>query len=537
MLNSFFLSVLTFIPLLLQFLPAVRAANASEWRSRSIYQIIVDRYALPDGADPTACNTADQTWCGGTWNTISANLDYIQNAGFTAIWISPVSQNYQGERTPYGDPYHGYWIADASQLNEKFGTSDDLKALSDEIHSRGMYLMVDVVVNDVMALSTTPDYSTYLFKEEYIRLMLYRQSQYHPYCAIDWGNTTSEQTCWLGDSKVPLPDVKTEDPTVVSTYNKWIQQLVQEYDIDGLRIDGQHVDIEFWPGFCASAGVFCIGEVDDADASQAAPYQGKNSLDSILHYPMYNALTSAFTIPGPQNMSAVTDMINQSKALFSDPTVLGNFLENQDSMYNAMVFNFMSDGIPIVYYGQEQGFHGGSDPYNREPLWTSNYTKSTAYEMVTTLNQFRNFLVNTSDWATQQMEVLASTNGAIAINKANVLTVVTNVGSPPQNVSIPVYTKFDAAAILTEVLSCTQYSVGSEGAINVDYSKGGHPAIFVQQTALNGSGLCGNPGRAPPPQVGASTSGALPAANAGVARAMGMAAVTILLSGVLAFGF
>ena len=57
-----------------------------------------------------------------------------------------------------------------------------------------------------------------------------------------------------------------------------------------------------------------------------------------------------------------------------DPGVLGNFLENQDlprwhnvsvdpqSLWNAMVFNFMSDGIPIVYYGQEQGFSGAADP-------------------------------------------------------------------------------------------------------------------------------------------------------------------------------
>lgn len=55
-----------------------------------------------------------------------------------AVWISPVSQNYQGARTVYGDPYHGYWIADHSQLNDRFGTSDDLKALSDEVHRRGM---------------------------------------------------------------------------------------------------------------------------------------------------------------------------------------------------------------------------------------------------------------------------------------------------------------------------------------------------------------------------------------------------------------
>lgn len=55
-----------------------------------------------------------------------------------AVWISPVSQNYEGPRTPYGDPYHGYWISDATKLNSKFGTSDDLKALSDDLHNRGM---------------------------------------------------------------------------------------------------------------------------------------------------------------------------------------------------------------------------------------------------------------------------------------------------------------------------------------------------------------------------------------------------------------
>lgn len=41
-----------------------------------------------------------------------------------------------------GDPYHGYWIQDSTQLNEKFGTADDLQALSAEIHRRDMYLMV-----------------------------------------------------------------------------------------------------------------------------------------------------------------------------------------------------------------------------------------------------------------------------------------------------------------------------------------------------------------------------------------------------------
>ena len=56
---------------------------------------------------------------------------------------------------------------------------------------------------------------------------------------MDFSNDTSEELCWLGDTNVTLPDVNTEDPTVVETYGNWIQSLVQEYNIDGLRIDGK----------------------------------------------------------------------------------------------------------------------------------------------------------------------------------------------------------------------------------------------------------------------------------------------------------
>ncbi|KAG1900749.1 glycoside hydrolase family 13 protein [Suillus fuscotomentosus] len=476
--------------------PYVYAATSDQWRGRSIYQVIIDRYALPEGADPNQCPSGTRTWCGGTWNSLRQNLDYIQDAGFTAVWISPVSQNYEGPATPYGDPYHGYWIADASQLNSRFGTSDDLKGLSEELHRRGMYLMVDVVVNDVMATSITPDLSTYMFKE---------QSRYHPYCAIDWSNTTSEEQCWLGDTVVPLPDLNTEDPTVVAGFGDWIQSLVKEYNIDGLRIDAaKHVNIDFWPVFCGKAGVFCIGEVFGSDIDDAALYQGSNALDSILNYPMYTALLDAFTLPGPQNMSAVADMIGQQAAKFKDPTLLGNFIENQDiprwanisvdpqSLYNAMVFNFMTDGIPIVYYGQEQGFSGNSDPYNREAMWPSKYANSTTYQLITTLNQFRNFLVNNTQWATTPTQVLTTSPYGIATLKGDCVSIMTNIGSPPQNISIPVYTPYLASASLTNVLTCEQWPVGSNGTINAQYSLGGVPLVLYPTTLLQDSGLCGN---------------------------------------------
>lgn len=182
------------------------------------------------------------------------------------------------------------------------------------------------------------------------------QEHYHKYCPVDYSNITSEQLCWLGDLKVPLPDVNTELPDVVSGYQAWIKELVQTYNIDGLRIDAakyvtrtviynthdmyrlsltRHVNVDFWPQFCGAAGVFCIGEVFDDDTkyvlvafapgerysskfirSLVASFQGSQALDSVLHYPMYGALVDAFAIPGALNISALADMIVQSKQKF-----------------------------------------------------------------------------------------------------------------------------------------------------------------------------------------------------------------------------
>jgi len=47
----------------------------------------------------------------------------------------------------------------------------------------------------------------------------------------------------MGDERVPLPDVDTSNPTVVSRYQQWIEAFVKEYSIDGLRIDGEQAAI------------------------------------------------------------------------------------------------------------------------------------------------------------------------------------------------------------------------------------------------------------------------------------------------------
>jgi alpha-amylase len=79
--------------LLLSILAFSHAANSSEWASRTIYQVLTDRFASPTN---NACPFVPpfslplNVYCGGTWAALTSRLDYIRGMGFDAIWISPI---------------------------------------------------------------------------------------------------------------------------------------------------------------------------------------------------------------------------------------------------------------------------------------------------------------------------------------------------------------------------------------------------------------------------------------------------------------
>jgi glycosidase len=60
---------------------------------------------------------------------------------------------------------------------------------------------------------------------------------------------------------------------------------------------------------------------------------------------------------------------------------------------NALTLLFVTNGIPIVYYGMEQGFSGGSDPANREALWPSGYANTSTVQVITKLNKLRSWMI------------------------------------------------------------------------------------------------------------------------------------------------
>ncbi|KAL8843695.1 MAG: hypothetical protein Q9176_001903 [Flavoplaca citrina] len=461
----------------------------NDWRGRSIYQIITDRFSPSDSTMP--CDVAKRQYCGGTWQGIISQLDYIQNMGFTAIWISPVTAQID-DITAEGEAYHGYWQQNIFALNFHFGTISDLQALASALHARNMLLMVDVVVNHFgwAGNGRTVNYAKmYPFDN---------RKYYHPYCVItnqDYlSNQTAVEQCWLGDDIVSLPDVDTTSAFVRQTYGQWISSLVSVFGIDGLRIDTvKHVEKSFWSNFKSAAGIYTLGEVFDGAMNYTCPYQ--EQLDGLLDYPLYYPMIRAFQ-DSNGSMASLGTALASIQDSCRDPTLLATFSENHDiprflsqrndmnAQMNVIVFTILSGGIPIIYQGQEQGFSGGNDPANREALWTSDYsTKTPLYMLIASVNQIRNHEVFASpQYLTASTEVIFTDDHHIALQKGNIISLYSNEGSNSSLSNITLTkTGFQENQPTIEILTCRNSTTDADGNLRVSVQEGkpqvGSPAL------------------------------------------------------------
>ncbi|PYH31479.1 alpha-amylase [Aspergillus neoniger CBS 115656] len=513
----------------------VNAASRDQWIGRSIYQIVTDRFARSDNSTTAACDAAQGNYCGGSFQGIINKLDYIQDLGFDAIWISP-AQTQISAQTADLSAYHGYWPNDLYSINSHFGTPKELQALSSALHDRGMYLMLDIVVGDMAwaGNSSTVDYSTFNpFDDE---------KYFHNFKLLssDPTNETCVLDCWMGDTVVSLPDLRNEDEQVQNILGSWISELVSNYSIDGLRIDSVlNIAPDFFSNFTKSSGVFTVGEGATADAADVCPLQP--SLNGLLNYPLYYILTDAFNTTNG-NLSTITESISYTKGQCEDVLALGTFTANQDvprfGSYtsdislarNILTSSMLADGIPILYYGEEQHLTGSYNPVNREALWLTNYTmRSTSLPtLVRSLNRLRSYASGDGEQYTQNSQsgsdylsylsapiynsthILATRKG-FAGNQ--VVSVVSNLGAKPASKATTKITLgsdetgFQSKQNVTEILSCKTYVTDSSGNLAVDLSSDGGPRVYYPTDSLKDStDICDDQTKSATPSSSAASS-------------------------------
>lgn len=379
----------TFMLLATPSAPKAQAHSASDWTSRSIYFIVTDRFSNGDTSNDNYggfnANLSDKTaWHGGDFQGIINHLSYIKNMGFTAIWITPVVMQHDEHA------YHGYWGYDFYSIDGHLGTMSKLQELVTDAHNDGIWVMLDVVANHTGYYN----YSTPTFPNS---------SQYHHN-----GNIQDYNNQWdLENQDVAgLNDLAQEDTTTQNTLLNQVQWLVNTTGVDGLRVDTvKHVPKWFWSKYAQSAGTFTIGEVYSGDPAYVGDYT--HYLNATLDYPMYYTIHDVFA----QNasMHEISSRYSQDNN-YANPLTNGVFIDNHDQdrflcdasgnpsaswdkwpqLEMALAFTFSSRGIPIMYYGTEQGFNGCADPNNREDMFNSFNTNSTLYSYVSKLNYARN---------------------------------------------------------------------------------------------------------------------------------------------------
>ena len=292
------------------------------------------------GFDPTA-----RGWYhGGDLKGIRDRLDYIQEMGTTAIWLTPSFKNkpVQGSGADMSAGYHGYWITDFTQIDPHLGTNEELEQLIDEAHERGMKVFFDIITNhtaDVIAYEEGS--SEYRSKKDFPYIDAVTGKPFDdwafaggttfpaldpetsfPYTPVfpTAADATVKVPSWLNDRTlyhnrgnakfdggesdeygdfVGLDDLFTEHPTVVKgmedIYEAWV-----DFGIDGFRIDTvKHVNMEFWQSFAPAIKAhadsignddfFSFGEVFDVNPTKMSSYTTEGRLQATLDFGFQNA--------------------------------------------------------------------------------------------------------------------------------------------------------------------------------------------------------------------------------------------------------
>ena len=339
-----------------------------EWLSQAcFYQIFIDRFCMADAKkDKSYINLKwgdtpnPKSFAGGDIKGIITKLDYIRDLGCDAIYLTPIFKSPSN---------HKYDIVDYFDIDPEFGSKKDLKELVDELHKRGMKLVLDAVFNHVSELNDK-------FRDV---LKNGRQSPYFDWFVIKGDSPTKDPLNYevFAGCKY-MPKWNTSNPEVQEYLISIATYYIKEFDIDGWRLDvSDEVSHDFWRRFrkevkSAKSSAVIIGE----NWHDAAGYLRGDQYDSIMNYAFTKAALDYFAYGkldavGVSNklndiLARNTDTVNDMMLNLLDSHDTDRFLsevhEDADRLKAALALLYLFPGAPSIFYGTECYTVGGYDP-------------------------------------------------------------------------------------------------------------------------------------------------------------------------------
>lgn len=365
---------------------ADRFAAPAWTRDAVVYNIFPDSFAAgmrlaPNGAPP--CR-------GGTVRGVTENLDYIASLGFNCIYLNPIFA---------ARSYHRYDTLDYYRIDPHMGAEDDLRDLVRRAHALGIRVILDGVFNHV--------------------------SSDHPFFrdVLENGRASRYYSCFYALPETPrlpaagelpgytcfsyvadMPKMNTADPFLRQYFCDVGAYWVRKFDVDGWRLDvANELDDGFLRAFRASvkaakSDALIVGEVWE----NAAHYLGGDMLDSAMNYDFRRYCRRFFA---EQTVDAETFDTNVStlllryneNALFAQLNLLDShdvsrFLSlcggKTERMELAVLLQMTFPGMPCVFYGDEKGLCGESEPEYRRPMeWDASSPLEEVYRRMIALRK------------------------------------------------------------------------------------------------------------------------------------------------------
>lgn len=335
---------------------------------------------------------------GGNFRGILKKLDYLQSLHVTVIYLNPIFRAFSN---------HRYDTGDYMQLDPMLGSEEDFAALVSECGKRGIRLILDGVFNH------TGDDSRYFNKYgTYDEVGAYQSKDSKYYSWYNFRHFPDKYDSWWGIDV--LPAVNENCPSYIDfiTGENGVLRRWMKYPLGGFRLDvADELPDEFVAKIrsavkSANGDAVVIGEVWE-DASNKIAYSTRRKyfqgeeLDSVMNYPLKDAIIN-FVVSGNTSLlrRTVGMLLDHYPKCVLDS--LMNILGTHDTVrvltalggvcaYNkeemavlklsaeqravaterlkiAAILLYTFFGVPCIYYGDEIGMEGYSDPFCRKPF-------------------------------------------------------------------------------------------------------------------------------------------------------------------------
>ncbi|RPI25701.1 MAG: glycoside hydrolase family 13 protein [Chloroflexota bacterium] len=347
-------------------------SDIPDWVPEAIfYQIFPDRFYNGDSSINPAGMTAwddlptRENFFGGNLQGILKKLDYLQDLGINALYLNPIFK----ARTN-----HKYDTQDYFQIDPSFGSNRLFKDLVDEVHHRGMHLILDGVFNhcgaefapfqDLVQHGTASPYRGWFIVRSY------------PITQVPLSYLTCGGAAYL-------PKLNHAYRPVQEFILKVARYWIDEFGIDGWRLDVPFkIPLDFWREFRqvvreAHPQAYLVGEIwrEAGPWIQGDIFHGVTNYrlrELLLDYCLTNILdgedfafeTGILAKAHGPNRAAMLNLLGSHDTARIMTLLRGDF----NRLKVALTYLMTTPGVPLVYYGDEVGLLGETDPDCRRPM-------------------------------------------------------------------------------------------------------------------------------------------------------------------------